>query len=510
MPEMKPALVPFGSTRSRRALKFIRTIAGGLPPFWNCQLTKLEFALLAAAVLIAAASHLTPVLHSGLGTLFTYGLPVVAYLSPVSGFFFIGCNQFIPFPEGSPHNPAQAGALVWLPVVLLRYHRVNLREVIRLWPVLPFLVWLTVLTGENVFLPNSEWSKALMYSIIACQLANESRGQFLKCLVGLSLGALLVMTAYWASQIGLPVEVSDWGGDREGFARVGSVRADAVMVWPALLLGISGLLGIQIAFASRNSPVQSPKWLTYTTLFLAVASMPPLISTMSHGAIAGLAMVVVVLIWAVWMAGREGALRNPKFRMLLKWGAAGIAATISLFVTDAFQLRTKVVSLDAYYRGVSSESSAAASRTGVWHDSINTILKYPLLGIRVTGDQEEITSEYADQGWYLSHNVFLDFGRYVGIPGMLLLIFFFFYPALNLWHSADRIRYLPFLLAHFAMFVFWMSLSFQFYKTFWGLWMLMAVVMAGDQSQARPVFKKSRSRTRSKQNTTSPVTEQAM
>ena len=58
----------------------------------------------------------------------------------------------------------------------------------------------------------------------------------------------------------------------------------------------------------------------------------------------------------------------------------------------------------------------AASRTGVWHDSINTILSYPMFGIAVTGDREVITSEYASQGSYLSHNVFLDYGRATGIP----------------------------------------------------------------------------------------------
>jgi hypothetical protein len=102
-------------------------------------------------------------------------------------------------------------------------------------------------------------------------------------------------------------------------------------------------------------------------------------------------------------------------------------------------------------------------------------MKYPIFGIRITGDQEEITSEYASSGGYLSHNVFLDYGRYVGITGMILLAFFFFRPAIQMLKSGRLPQYLPFLLAHFSMFIFWMSLSFQFYKTFWALWMLMAV-----------------------------------
>jgi O-antigen ligase len=460
-------------------------------PFWDCHLSRYEWALLAISSLLAAALHLGPVLHSGLGTLLVYALAGVSYLSPVTGFFFIACGQFVPFPEGSSHNPAQVGVLVWLPVVLLRYHRLKLDSAWRLWPVLPWLLWFVLLTGERVFLPNSEYMKALAYCLIACQLANESRGQFLKCLVGLCLGALLIMTAYWATQLGLPVEVNDWGGEREGFVRIGSVRADAVMVWPALLFGISGLLGSQIAFASRRSPAPSPAWLTYATVFLSAASLPPLISTMCHGALAGLGMVLVALAWAGWLAGKEGAFGSPRFRVLVRWEAVGVAAVLILFIVDAFQLRSRMFSLEEYYNAAAAETSVAASRTGVWHDSIHTIMKYPLLGIRMTGEQEEITSEYADQGGYLSHNVFLDYGRATGIPGILLCAYFFFWPAVAMWRSRALVRFLPFLLAHFAMFIFWMSLSFQFYKTFWALWMLMAVAVAPHPALA---FERSRTK----------------
>jgi O-antigen ligase len=459
-----------------------RRVAGGTPAdtrraFWDCRFTKLEMALLLTVIALAGALHLSPVLHSGLGTILTYALPAICYLSPVTGFFFIACSQFVPFPEGSPHNPAQAGALVWLPIILLRYHRLNLNGVWRLWPVLPLLVWVMILSGEFILFPGSEYFKALVYAIIACQLANEARGRFLKCLFGLCLGALLVMSAYWASQCGLPVEINDWGGEREGFTRMGGVRTDSVMVWPALLLGISGLLGLQIAFASRRSPCPSPAWLTYSTIALCVASMPALVSTMSHGAFAGLALVVAALIWAGFMAGKEGAFASARSRLLVRWGMAGMALIIAFYVFDIFQLHTKVTKLDEYYRGVSKESSAAASRTGVWHDSINTIMEYPVLGILVTGKHEKITSDYAEEGSYLSHNVFLDYGRETGLPGMLMVAFFFFYPAIKMWRSGERVRYFPFLLALFAMLVFWMSLSFQFYKTFWGLWMLMAMAV---------------------------------
>jgi hypothetical protein len=455
-------------------------------PFWNCRLTRFEPWLLVGVIGCAVLLHLGPVLHSALGVPLLYLLAIASYLSPTTGFLFIACGQFLPFPETSLNNPAQIGVLVWLPMALLRYQRVRLEGVWRLWPILPFLIWFMVLTGEAVFWPASDYMKALFYCVIACQLANEAEGKYLKCLFGLCLGALLVMVAYWAQEAGLPIEISDWGGSREGFTRMGGVRADSVMVWPALLMGISGLLGIQVAFASKAAPCSSPKWLTQLTLVLTVASLPPLVSTMCHGAFAGLALVLCALIGSVWYVARDGAMGNPRFRQLIHWCCAGVVVAALLFAFDAFQMRTKTLALDKFHREQSLEmGGVAASRTGVWHDAINTIMSYPLFGIRVTGDQEVITSEYASQGGYMAHNVFLDYGRYVGIPGMLLLAFFFFRPVFQMYKSGRLAQYLPFILAHFAMFIFWMSLSFQFYKTFWALWMLMTIAISHSPKVSR-------------------------
>ena len=65
---MNSGSVVIGSLRPRRALKYTRRAANGLAPFWNCEFSRLEFALLAAVVLIAAASHLCAVsVFGGIG-----------------------------------------------------------------------------------------------------------------------------------------------------------------------------------------------------------------------------------------------------------------------------------------------------------------------------------------------------------------------------------------------------------------------------------------------------------
>lgn len=460
-----------------------------IPPFWDCRLSKLEIWVLMFVFGCAVLLHLGPILHSALGVPILYLLAITSYLSPASGFLFIACGQFLPFPETSANNPAQIGVLVWLPVTLLRYHRIRLNGISQLWVVLPWLVWFAVLAQENVFWIGGDYMKALFYCVIACQLANEAEGKYLKCLFGLCLGALLVMIAYWAQKVGLPVQINDWGGDREGFTRMGGARADSVLVWPALLFGISGLLGMLIAFASRFAPCPPPKWLKRLVLGLSMASLPALVSTMCHGAFAGLALVCCAFAVAIWMAARNGPANNPKIRELISWCCAGLVGVALMFVFDFLEIRTKTLALDRFHSTQSEElGGATASRTGVWHDSINTIMSYPILGIRVTGDREVITSEYASQGSYLSHNVFLDYGRYCGIPCMIFLGFFFFYPVIKMVGSGSAVTYTPFILAHFAMFIFWMSLSFQFYKTFWALWMLMAVVISPSaRSSSQPV-----------------------
>lgn len=462
----------------RRPASAVRPQAS-VDPFWDCHVGRAEMWVLGFVVTSAILMHLGPILHSAIGVPLLYAAAAASYFSPMTGFLFIACGQFLPFPDTSPHNPAQVGVLVWLPVTLLKYHRLKLTGLGLLWPIFPFLLWFFVLTGEAIYLPNGDWVKTLLYCVIACQLANEAKGKYMKCLFGLCLGAILIMIAYWAQELGLPIEIKDWGGDREGFARLGGVRADSVLVWPALLLGISGLLGIQIAYASKSAPYPSPKWLTNVCLGLTVASLPPLVSTMCHGAFAGLFMVVVALGLAIWLVARDGAMGQPRFQQLIRWCTMGVVAVALMFICDAFQMRTKTIALDKFHEEQSKElGGPMASRTGVWHDSINTIMSYPLFGIRVTGDKEVITSEYAAVGWYLSHNVFLDYGRYVGIPGMLMLAYFFFRPVMLMFKSGRLVQYLPFILAHFSMFIFWMSLSFQFYKTFWALWMLMMMTIS--------------------------------
>jgi O-antigen ligase len=443
--------------------------------FWNCQLTRLERWILPVCVVITMMLQIKPILHSALAMPLIAIMSSLCWLTPTTGLFYVACAQFLPFPEGMAFNPAQIGVMTWIAVTFIRYRRMDLSGIGMLWPVLPWLMWFWLITGEAVYAPNSEYFKALTYAVIACHQVNVAQGRYLKCLLGMCLGCLMATTAFWAYQLGLPVDLSTWGGERSGFSRLGGVRADAVMIWPPLLMGCFGTMGLTLAaMISPRFPeqVQRLKTLTVVAFFISV---PPLVATMTHGAYAGFALMSVFVVLVYTRLKKLMVLQNRGSR-LTPTILALVAVFVLIYLTNAFQTKSRIDALVDYYQRTSDEYGAAASRGDVWEFSVRTILTHPLLGTRFNNDIEDIPLEYAEYGAYLSHNVFLDYGRATGIPGLALVIFFFFYPFVKLWRRPDSWRFLGFFLFHFALFIFWMSLSFQFYKTFWGFWMLATMV----------------------------------
>lgn len=445
--------------------------------FWDCSFTRLERWALPFGMLVTMLLQIKPVLHSALALPLIILMSSLCWLTPITGFFYIACAQLLPFPETAALNPAQVGVVTWILVTFIRYRKMDLAGLGLLWPVLPWLVWHWLVTGEPIYDLNSEYFKAITYSIIACQQVNLSKGSYLKCLLGLSIGALMATTAFWAFQLGLPVDLSTWGGEREGYARLGGVRADAVMIWPPLLMGCFGILGITLsAMASGRFPKQIHR-LKLATVAAFFISIPPLIATMTHGAYAGFAIMVIFVV-IVYMRLKRMGLVQKGSTSLTPIILSLVAAFVLVYATNAFKTRERMDALYHYFQYSVGEYGVAASRTDVWEYAFKTIGQHPLVGVKFNDDVEDIPLEYAAYGGYLSHNVFLDYGRWTGLPGLLFVSFFFFYPLLRLWRRSDSWRFIGYYLFHFALLVFWMSLSFQFYKTFWGYWMLAAMVAA--------------------------------
>lgn len=445
--------------------------------FWEVRLSVLEGSMLGLASVLIALLNLNPVLAHPESQYLLWILAGTAWLTPMTGLMYSAASQYLPYPETSLFNPAQLGFVTWLIVAPFRYRRLRLRGMSYLAHFLPFALWISLTTGRWLSGMAGEYAKAIGYALIACQLANEARGQYLKLLLGLGWGSFLVSAAYWSYVFGLPVTLSEWGTPRQGIRRLGGVRADAVMVWPSLLFAFAVAAGV-MATAGRRPPEapRPPKWLIPAAVSVMVAGFPVLVSTMTTGGYVGLGT----------LTGAFVLLRVTGFsrrRIPSRWGSAAalyvLAAGLAvgwLVSTNALGLRTRMIAMWQHQREVAERQSLAASRERVWQAALRTIARHPWAGAPFAGADEELPGgQYRRKGVYLAHNVFLDAGRGGGVPAILLFAWFFFYPLGAMLRQPHREKFFPFLLLHMAFFVFFMGLSFQFFKTFWAGWMLMSM-----------------------------------
>lgn len=453
----------------------------------DLSLSRIELGLLAIQFGLTFLLQLTPVLRGVVGQILLPLMACLAWLSPVSGFFFIAAGQALPYPEGAVFNPAQIGFITFPIAMVLRYKSFNFRGLNLLGIFLVWAFWYALVDRGflTFFHPNSDYMKSLYYAAMACYLVNMSGGRYAKCLLGLCLGGLSVVTAFWGHKLGFPIILSGFGGMRGEFSRLGGVRADSVMVWPPLLMSMFGILGMALVVQSTGHSPRVSRRIVILALGTVVLGVIPLVATMTHGAIGGFVVMSLAFMLAYGLQVQRGQIKVAVRRQFKRVFFAVILMLATLLVADAFEMRSRLFALKGVYEDQSERMGVAASRTEVWQASVKNIVQYPLFGIHFSGGEIIPVSQYGTD--YVAHNVFLDAGRGSGIPGIILLWLFFWKPAARMWRSGQRLTYLPYLMAHFAMFIFWMTLSFVYYKTFWALWMLMAMAASQiSQRRCRP------------------------
>ena len=451
--------------------------------------------------------HLEPVLNSGAAKPLLIVLGLICMLRPVTGFFFVGASSILPTASGEMYaqvvlmneegenvagmidSGTQFAFLSWLAAFVLVYRKFEMKDWALLLPMVPWLGWMTLTKGVD-FLMDPELIKCLAFSVMGLQLARASNGRYLKCLLGLGIGLLMVSTGFWANVAGLPVQLMNWGGERGGFERIGGVVADAVMLWPPILMGVGALIGVAAFVQSRGRPGPT-KWTKVLAFGSFFISLPPLITAMTNSAILGMATILGAYGVSSFGFGRNVRLKNASSAgpMVLFVGIGAIAAIV--IATDAFESRRKLEALWENYEEQSREFGATASRSEVWDCSMDTISRYPLFGYIFSGGVEKIPDQYRAKGYYLSHNVFLDFGRTGGIPAMVFLAYFFFMPMIVALKTGRAFQFLPLMLAMLAQLIFFTSLSFWTYKPFWALWMLFMVAV-GETTGRIAVMKRRR------------------
>lgn len=465
------------------------TVAAENASFFQYKLSVLETFCLAIVMISALLLQLNPILKSSLASVLLIITATVSWLTPVSGFAYIAAAQILPIPADSLINPAQIGFITWLVVTPFRYRRLCLQHWKIVLVYLPFLVWFVILTGQNIFLLNGEYAKVVFYIIIALQLANEAKGQYMKCLLGLCCGCLTVAFGYWAHQLGLPVTLSKFGGSRSGFFRLGGVRSDSVMVWPPMLMGSFGILGSILSFFFYSSNKQeTSRYIWLLAIFIIFVTVPCLMATMTHAAFSGFVLMVVFFV-SLYLAPQNNILISESNRRQIQKMLVVIFLLIcSMFILNSFRISERLSALSMFYGKQSKGLGIAASRTDVWNQAIQIIIDYPFLGLFGNNVIDpETTSHSKVAGGYLAHNVFLDYAVQVGIPGMLMLAGAFGAPIIILVRRRIPFAYFAgFLCFFFACLIFWMTLSFQFYKTFWAFWMLFCLAALSWKMQASP------------------------
>lgn len=441
--------------------------------FLNCGLRKTEILCISVVLIFSLLLQLTPVLASNLGDILLIGMACVSWMTPVSGFAYISASQALPIPETSVLNPAQVGFFTWIFLVPFRYKRYSFKGGAALLWFFPLLIWFWTVSGQFVFDPQGEYVKALFYGLIGIQLANESRGEHLKSLMGLCLGCMTVSFAYWAYQFGLPVELSEFGGERLGFARLGGVRADSVMIWPPLLMGCFGFLGLALTkILTVNDGKVRMRFCVASFLVLS-ATVPVIISTMTNAALIGFVLMSVFL-FMIYFQPRFYKVNRFKRKSIFLSFIALFFIVFFMISLNLFDISSRITALYEFYEIQSYDLGVAASRTGVWEQAIELIIQYPLIGVLGNDSLGQVSAiGSADMlGNFLAHNVFLDYGWQAGFPGLGFVAMAFFAPVFFLRRKSMVLPFVGFICFYFACFIFWMALPFQFYKTFWAFWAL--------------------------------------
>jgi hypothetical protein len=221
------------------------------------------------------------------------------------------------------------------------------------------------------------------------------------------------------------------------------------------------------------------------------------VGTLTQGGYVGAVLLSLALLLAGCSMAVQGSLKPAALEQAVVIGLLIAGLLGGLFVTNAFDIRSRMAAMSSYREDVTESEGIATTRTHVWTESLAIMAKYPLFGLAGAGQ----ATEPHDAPTQLAHNVFFDFGRGYGIPCMVLLAGFFFWPVIRVWVSRQWIDFVPFLLVHFSLLIFWSCLSFIYYKTFWAFWVLMALAVQRHTLRAGQVAGNQRRRWTSRRRT---------
>ena len=438
-----------------------------------------------------ALLNLEPANSGAVGPILAVASAGAAVSFPAGWFFYTAAAQIAADPARLPLTLTQLSVLVWVATLPWNGCRALLQ---RMWPywrlLLPFLVWFyaVYLINRSEF-PTPMFYAAVVGSISYIYAQKDKRRPYL-LLLSLLWGLGYAAVGYWGRRLQLPVLSRTYADVLATVlvVRVGSGRGDANMVGLSLAVFMTGCLALS-AFAWTEFPPRLPRALAILSGPASVCiGLPPLLATVSRGGVYAFVLSLLVLL---------GCLLVPRWNPRLKRRPVGACAcafaallatsdTARSMVMNAYQsIRLRNLANSQFY----GSSSVVAGREQMWKIHWRLLLDHPLFGV---GRGEFVDFGHfgsaivgVDGTWGAAHNVFLEVGSSVGLPGLVLFLIIFLRTPWNLYRTHRGRFSAPFLLVNLSVLLLFMSLSVGNWKFYWALLALMLSATAARRKQLR-------------------------
>ncbi len=436
--------------------------------YLDISLSPFEKRLIVVLGILLILLHLTPINHSIIAGALLCLLFFLAFLSPMLAFAIIPIGQFLLPAPGIPVMPAMLVFIFWLGslfYVQQLHFTVKGIGALSIW--IPYFCCVMI---KYTYLPLSFLSSffgAASTCLIVNNLVWRSDGRFLKCLLGFSAGCGMVCLAFWLNKLGLPVQLSQ--EFRDGMIRWGGLRASSAQMWYPIFIFFCGFYGTILVLLKKQKPVVG---LMKITLVGTVGTVIPLIYTYTNTSFFGI-LIIVSFLFLLYIYHFRSFLSGAKVKCIQLLLCAIVLGSLCLFfnVFDVYRIITR---WENTYHTSAEEIGILGTRDGLFQHCLQRIAEYPFWG-RPLGEYDPppdpIPSEYKKYGFYLSHNVFLDVGRLLGIPGIIAFGLVILYPILIWGKKSFCVAYVPFVGLFLATMIFLNILSFPWNKILWACWM---------------------------------------
>ncbi|MPM24982.1 hypothetical protein SDC9_71471 [bioreactor metagenome] len=241
-------------------------------------------------------------------------------------------------------------------------------------------------------------------------------------------------------------------------------------MWYPIFIFFCGFYGTILVLLKNQKQLAG---LIKITLLGTGGTLVPLIYTYTNTSFFGI-FIIIVFLSLLYIYHFKSFLFGAKIKCIQLLLCAIVLGGICL-AFNAFDVHRIITRWEETYHTSAKEIGVLGTRDGLFRHSLERISEYPLWGRpfeEYDPPPDPIPPEYIKYGVYLSHNVFLDIGRLLGIPGMIVFGLVIFYPILIWGGKSFCAAYIPFAGLFLSSMIFLNILSFPWNKILWACWML--------------------------------------